>query len=162
MPNAIYAANGSQITFKSSAGTVTFTPTSVATGAGRISARWDRGAGSLPARYKWRAVTKAGAALTVGNQMEIYLSTSDGTYADGNQSTSDAAFTSTDKRMNLQPVGAVVADSTSNGEVQVASGEVVIKDRYVSVVWWNLLGQSLSGTAGDHVFILQPVNDEVQ
>lgn len=162
MANKVYAAPETAISFKSSGGDVTFTPTSVANGAGRISAQWDRGTGSKPMRYKWRAKTKAGAALAVGTQLEIYFSTSDGTIQDGNQSTSDAAFAAGDKRRNLQPVGVIEADSTSNGEPQYASGVVWIFDRYVSVVWWNALGQALSGTAGDHEFTLTAVPDEVQ
>lgn len=162
MANKVYAAPETAIVFKSSGGDVTFTPTSVANAAGRISAQWDRGSGSKPARYYWRAVTKAAAALAVGVQLEIYFATSDGTYIDGNQSTSDAAFSATDKRRNLQAVGVIEADSTTNGEVQIASGIVWIFTRYVSVVWWNALGQSLSSTASDHLFTLTPIPDEVQ
>lgn len=154
MASKVYNAPETAITFKASGGTVVFTNTSVANAAGRISAQWDRGAGSQPGLYKWRATTKAGAALVVGNVLEIYFATSDGTIEDGNQSTSDAAFSATDKRRNLQPVGTIVADSTSNGEVQNGSGVVEILDRYVSVVWWNALGQTLSGSAGDHIFTL--------
>ena len=162
MPSKIYSAPETAITFKSSGGIVTFTPTSVANGAGRISAQWDRGAGSKPTRYKWRVKTKAAAALVVGTELEIYFATSDGTIVDGNQGTADAAVSAADKRRNLQPVGTIRADSTSNGEVQHGSGIVWIFDRYVSVVWWNALGQALSGTAGDHEFILTPVPDEIQ
>jgi len=162
MANKIYGAPETAITFKSSGGTVLFTPTSVANAAGRISTQWDRGAGSQPMRYVWRATTKAAAALAVGNQLQIFFATSDGTNVDGNQGTTDAAFAATDKRNNLWYVGAIVADSTTNGEVQTASGTIEIFTRYVSVVWWNALGQALSGTAGDHLFTLTAVSDEIQ
>lgn len=162
MANKIYGAPESAVTFKASGGDVTFTPQNVSSGAGRISAQWDRGAGSKPTVYVWRAVTKAAAALAVGVALEIYFATSDGTSVDGNQGTADAAFTSSDKRRNVKYVGAVISDSTSNGEVQVASGLVEIRSRYVSVVWWNALGQALTNTAGDHTFSLTPVPDEVQ
>ena len=162
MANKVYVNPETAITFKASGGDVVFTNTSVANAAGRISAQWDRGSGAKPARYVWRAHTKAGAALAVGNALEIYFATSDGTDVDGNQGTSDAAFSAADKRRNLQFVGLVVADSTSNGEVQIASGVVEIYTRYVSVVWWNGLGQTLSSTAGDHTFTLTPVPDEIQ
>jgi len=162
MSNKIYGASETPIVFKSSLGDVTFTPTSVANGAGRISARWDRGAGSKPSLYKWRVHTKAAAALAVGTPLEVYLATSDGTDEDGNLGTADAAFASADKRRNLQYVGAINADSITNGEVQIASGLVEIRDRYVSVVWWNALGQALSATATDHTFTLTPVPDEIQ
>lgn len=165
MANKVYGQYESAITFKASGGTVLFTPTSVANNAGRISDRYDRGGGApfaKPTLYIWRVVTKAGAALAVGTALEVYLATSDGTSADGNQGTSDAAFSAADKRRNLQYLGALIADSTSSGEVQIASGLVEIRERYISVVWWNTLGQSLSGTAGDHSFTLTPVPDEIQ
>lgn len=164
MANLIYQAPGTTVTFKSSGGDVTFTNTSVSNGAGRISAQWDRGAGSKPGLYRWEATTKAAAALAVGVTLEIYLATAhvSSSQIDGNQSTADAAFSATDKRRNLQWVGAIVADSTTNGEVQNASGTVFITARYVSVVWWNALGQALSGTAGDHVFTLTPYPAEIQ
>lgn len=164
MANLIYHAPGTPITFKSSGGDVTFTPTSVANAAGRISAQWNRGAGSMPGLYRWEAITKAGAALAVGAVLEIYLATAhvSSSQIDGNQSTSDAAFSAADKRRNLQVVGSIVADSTSNGEIQTASGWVLITARYVSVVWWNALGQTLSGTASDHSFTLTPYPLEIQ
>ena len=162
MPNKVYVAPETPIVFKSSGGDVTFRPMNVGNGAGRISARWDRGAGAKPGWYKWRAKTKAASALTVGNQLEIYLATSDGTNADGNQSTTDAAFSAGDKRRNLQPIGTLNADSATNGEPQIGSGVIFIADRYVSVVWWNAFGVALSGTATDHEFSLTPIPDEIQ
>lgn len=162
MANKIYIDPEAAITFKASGGTVLFTPTSVANNAGRISTQWDRGAGAVPSRYIWRAHTKFAAALAVPASLEIYFATSDGTDVDGNQGTTDAAFSAADKRRNLQFVGTINADSTSNGEVQIASGVVEIFARYVSVVWWNAMGQALTGTAGDHTFSLTAVPDEVQ
>lgn len=162
MANKIYVAPETAVSFKASGGTVTFTPKNVANAAGRISAQWDRGSGSVPGRYYWRAHTKFQAGLTVGNALEIYFATSDGTDVDGNQGTSDAAFSAADKRRNLHYVGSVVADSTSSGEVQIGSGVVEIYTRYVSVVWWNASGQTLTNTDGDHTFTLTPVPDEIQ
>lgn len=162
MANKIYTIQETAITFQESGGTVTFTPKNVADNAGRISAQYDRGATAKPALYWWRAVTKAAAALAVGKTLQIYLATSNGTNVDGNQGTSDAAFSSIDKLRNLQYVGSVFADSTSSGEVQVASGLVEIRERYISVVWWNDFDQALTNTAGDHIFSLTPVPDEIQ
>lgn len=162
MANKIYVNPETAITFKASGGDVVFTPKNVASAAGRISAQWDRGSGAKPGRYVWRVHTKASAGLTVGNALEIYFATSDGTDVDGNQGTSDAAFSAADKRRNLQFVGSVVADSTSSGEVQIGSGVVEIFVRYLSVVWWNAFGQTLTNTDGDHTFTLTPVPDEIQ
>lgn len=167
MANKIYHATETAVIFAESGGTVSFTPKNISSGVGRISAQWDRGSGSKPRRYKWYAKTKAAAALSVtsAKSLEIYLATArDGanTVVSGNQGTTDAAFASGDKRNNLQRVGFVLADSTSNGEVQIGSGEVLISDRYISVVWWNNFGQALTNTAGDHEFVLVPIPDEIQ
>ena len=162
MPNKVYVAPESAVVFAPSGGTVTFTPTSLANSAGRVSAQWDRGAGSKPILYRWRAKTKAAAALAIGTRLEIYIATSDGSIVDGNVGTADAALSSADKRTNLQQIGVIGSDSTSNGETQQASGLVEIRDRYVSVVWYNALGQALTGTDGDHSFSLTPVPDEIQ
>lgn len=164
MANEIYQLPGTTITFKASGGDVTFTPTSVSNGAGRISAQYDRGSGAKPGLYRWEAITKAAAGLAVGAALEISLATAhvSSSQIDGNQSTSDAAFSATDKRRNLQYVGSVVADSTSSGEIQTASGLVFITARYISVVWWNAFGQALSSTAGDHVFTLTPYAPQIQ
>lgn len=158
-----YFAPESSITFGSNSNTVLFTPKNVASAAGRISAQYDRGSGSKPGLYRWEAKSKYGSALTVGNALEIYLATSqDGSTIDGNQSTTDAAFSAADKRRNLQYVGSVVADSTSSGEVQVGSGTVMIYSRYISVVWWNAMGQTLTNVDADHVFTLTPYPPEMQ
>lgn len=165
MATKVYVATETAIVFKASGGDVTFTPQNVASGAGRVSAQWDRGSGSKPGRYKWYAKTKAGSALTAGNRLEIYFAyalDTDATQVDGNVGQSDAALATSDKRRNLMPVGYVEADSTTNGEVQVASGEVWITSRYVSVVWYNNFGQTLTNTAADHVFTLVPKPDESQ
>lgn len=161
MANKIYYNPETAHTFSSS-GNTTFTPQNISNAAGRISAQWDRGSGVQPSLFVWRAKSKAAAVLVAGTRLEIYLSTSDGTIQDGNLGTSDAGVSTVAKLNNLRPVGAIVADSTTNGEPQYASGYVEIRDRYVSVVWWNALGQSLTNTAGDHEFILTPVPDEVQ
>ncbi len=162
MANKVYGATESAITFKASGGTLALTLTSLANGAGRISAQWDRGAGSKPTLYKWRGVVKAAAALAVGVPLEVYLATGDGADIDGNQSTADAAFAASDKRRNLQYVGSILGDSVSNGELQKGSGLVEIRDRYVSLVIWNAMGQALTGAAADHYFSLTPVPDELQ
>jgi hypothetical protein len=161
MPNQVYYAPGTPVTFKASGGTVTFTPQNMSHTAGRISAQWDRGAGSLPALFEWRAKTKVSSAAAIGTRLEIYLVTSDGTIIDGNLGTSDAAFADGNKRANLRTLGSIPCDSTTD-TVQMSSGIVEIRSRYISVVWWNQFGQVLTNVAGDHEFILTPVPDEIQ
>lgn len=163
MANKIYVAPESAIVWKSSGGTYTFTPTSVANAAGRIGAQGDLGSASHSGWYRWRAKTKCGTAGTVGRAVRIYIATSDGTIEDGNLSTADAGVSSEDKTRNLLFVGCIVVDKASDAtEPFQASGIVYLPYRYVSPVWWNDTAQALSSTAGDHEFQLIPIPDEIQ
>ena len=162
MPNKIYIAPEAAIVFKSSGGTVTFTPTSLGNNAGRVSARHDRGTGSRAARFEWRAKTKCATAPAVGTLLYVYLSTSDGASADGELGTADAALPALDRRRNLQLLDTVACDEASATRFFIKSGLIEVTSRYLSVVWVNEFGVSLSATAGDHEFSLTPVPDEVQ
>jgi hypothetical protein len=165
MANPIYTCRGTDVVFAPSGGDAALTPTSIADASGRISAEWDRGAGALPCRYFFKLTTKAASALTLGKALELYMCSSNqsGANYEGNQNaTADAAFAAADKRNNLEYVGCVLADSTTSGEPQVASGYVTIVNRYVRFVWWNAFGVALSSTAADHELRLTPVWDEVQ
>ena len=54
----VYETPGSTVAFRGSGGTITLTPQNEGTAKGRISNQWDRGAGSQPARYRWRMKTR--------------------------------------------------------------------------------------------------------
>lgn len=162
MANKIYAAPETAITFQDSGGTVVLSLQNLAFGAGRISARRDRGAGSQPVVYEWRAVIQFETAPALDEVVEIYLSTSDGTYADGTIGTADAALTS-DKRKNLKLLGLVRADTTSVTTDIVASGIVEIYSRYFSIGVWNgSAADNLENTANASKIILTPYPPEIQ
>lgn len=162
MANLIYTASQTAITFKESGGDAVITLINLGFGAGRISAQYDRGAGSKPMRYSWKAKLQFETAAAVGELVEIYLAQSDGTYVDGVLGTSDAALT-TDKRRNLDMIGVVVVDTTSTATDIVASGICYIWQRYFSVGVWNAsAGDNLENTANANVIIFTPIPDEVQ
>lgn len=162
MANAIYRALGTTLSFRDSGGDAVLTLQNLAFGAGRVSARYDRGAGSLPRLYHWRAVVQFETAPIVGELVEIYIFESDGTYMDGTLGTSDAAL-GTDKRKNGKLIGVVVADTTSVTTDIVASGMCIINQRYFSVGVWNgSAGDNLENTSNASRVNLTPVNDEIQ
>ncbi len=162
MANLIYTASQTAITFKESGGDAVITLLNLGYGAGRISAQYDRGAGSKPMRYSWKAKLQFETAPAVGELVEIYLAQSDGTYVDGVLGTSDAALT-TDKRRNLDLIGVVVVDTTSTATDIVASGVCYIWQRYFSVGVWNAsAGDNLENTANANVIIFTAIPDEVQ
>lgn len=163
MPNKVYRAVEAAITFRDSGGDVVLGLQNLAFGAGRISARYDRGAGSLAQLHEVRAVVQFETAPALGEAVEIYLFQSDGTYMDGTLGTADAAMGS-DKRKNGMLIGAVIADTTSATTDIVASFQnVPISSRYYSIGVWNAsAGDNLENTANASRVIVTPMPPEIQ
>lgn len=161
MANAIYTGFGTPITLGDSGQTAVLTLQNLATLAGRISARVDRGAGSLPTWYLCRVTVQFDTAPVLGEQVEVYLASSDGTNPDGEVGTADAALT-TDKRRNLQIVGFLYVDTTSATVNITASFPVLIFTRYFSVGVWNATADALENTANASKITLTPFYDEIQ
>jgi hypothetical protein len=158
----VYETPGTTVTFRGSGGTVTFTPQIEGQAKGRISNQWDRGAGSQPARYKWRMKTRWVATATSGDALRIYLITSDGANPDGTLSATDTELGIEAPLMgNCQFIGAVV--SAGVNQVEASSGVCLIHDRYVQVAVWNgSATKGLTNTETDHIFTLIPIPDDIQ
>lgn len=162
MANKVYTAPETTITFRDSAGDVVMTLQNLATGAGRVSARYDRGAGSKPKLHEVTVVIQQESNGTAGEVIEVYLFQSDGTYMDGTLGASDAALT-TDKRRNGMLIGVVVIDNTTNSvDVVARFTDVPITSRYYSLGVWNATAVSLKNTANTSRIIVTPIPDEVQ
>lgn len=163
MPNKIYGALETPIVFRDSGGDVVITLINLAFGAGRVSARYDRGAGSKARTHEVRAVIQFETAPAIGESVDIYLFQSDGTYADGTIGTVDAALT-TDKRRNGMLIGSVIADTTSAATDIVATFQnVPISSRYYSIGVWNgSAADNLENTSNACRIIVTPNPDELQ
>jgi hypothetical protein len=163
MPNKIYRASETPITFRDSGGDVVITLQNLAFGAGRVSARYDRGAGSVAKLHEVTGVFQFETAPALGEAIEIYLFESDGTYMDGTLGTSDAALSS-DKRRNGMLIGAVIADTTSvTTDIIARFKDVPITSRYYSIGVWNAsAGDNLENTANASRVIVTPMPDEIQ
>jgi hypothetical protein len=161
MPTLIYQNEEAAITWLASGGTNAFTPTSLASSAGRQGAYHDFGTGARSRMFAWRAWIKPGATRVVGEAVRIYLVTSDGTIADNDDGTGDAAVSASDKLRNLRQIGAIVIDENA-AVTMAASGFIEIAARHAAPVFWNGTANSLSATAADFGFSLTPVPDEVQ
>jgi hypothetical protein len=159
----VYLAGGTPVTFKDSGGTVVLSLVNLQAAAGRISAQWDRGAGALPGRYRMRCVFPLQAAHTavLGEQIEVYLATSDGTDVDGTVGVADAALT-TEKRRNLAYVGSVVVDVVAGDAKLTATFTVELFERYVSVGVWNATTDDLQNDANASCITLTPYPDDIQ
>ena len=164
MANKIYNAIETAIVFADSAQTpdANLTLSALASGAGRVSARYDRGAGSKAGVYKWRATFQMGTAGVVGQAIDLYLSSSDGTNPDGEEGTTDAALGSADSLKNMIHIGSVTVDTTSTNTDITASGMCVIPDRYFSPVVDNNTDDALRTDTSVHSVSFTPVPLEVQ
>jgi hypothetical protein len=162
MANLIYRAIETPLSFRDSGGDAVITLKNLGFGAGRVSARYDRGADSRARLFHWRAVIQYETAPVIGELAEIYLFESDGTYEDGKVGTADAAL-GTEARANGKLVGVVRVQSTSTATDNIASGMCIINERYVSVGVWNAsAGDNLEDTTNACRVILTPVPDEIQ
>lgn len=162
MPNKIYIAPETALTWTDTGGDYTLDLGSLAADGVRVGARGDLGSASRASDYEWRVVIDGFAtAPVVGEHVDIYLSTSDGTNEDGDVGTADAAGT-TNQLNNLKYLGQAVVQSTTAGDQLIASGYCNIDARYVSPVIHNNTADALNGTSDAHKFILTPVPPEVQ
>jgi len=161
MANKIYQHDETAITWLSSGGTETFTPTSLATVSGRQGAHHDFGTSARSRLFAWRAWIKPGTTRVVGQGIQIYLKTSDGSHPDNDDGTGDAALSSADKLRNIRQLGAIVIDENAAVEM-VASGIVEIGARYAAPIFFNGTANTLSTTASDYGFSLTPIPDEIQ
>lgn len=162
MPNKVYVARETPIVWSDTTGDLAMTLNNLAAGAGRIGARKDFGAGSTSQWYSWRLTVQFETAPVVGETIEIYLATSDGTEEDAQVGTTDAALGSTDDRKNLHLIGILIVTSTDADHDMTASGICRIPTRYVSPVVFNNTADNLQATNDTGEFTLTPIPDEIQ
>jgi hypothetical protein len=164
--NLIYTKPGAAITLGSNSDTVHRTPKNIATGAGRISDAYDRGAGARPSRYRWRLKTKWAATPTLLDYVFVYLITSSQAatpaMTDGGFTFGDAALaTNLGLIYNCQQIGGVYAEAAD--QAFSSGGICYIYDRYCAVACWMVSAtKALTNTDADHQFSLIPIPDEVQ
>ena len=151
------------ITFGDSAQSpsATMALTGLVSGAGRVSARFDRGAGAHAAEYEWRCTITLTGTNVVDATVEVYISSSDGTDPDGEVGTADAALT-TSKRKNLKFIGVVVVDQTATNTNMTGSGLVWIPSRYMSLGLWNATTLPFQTSTTANHCSLTPMPNEIQ
>jgi hypothetical protein len=158
----IYGLIESDITWLASGGSAVFTPTSLAASTGRQGALYDFGTSAAPRIFTWRAWVKFATTPVVGETIDIYLKTSDGSHPDNDDGTGDAAVSAEDKLKNLIRIGSITVDEASTTPEFAASGEIAIYHRYGAPVFWNATVDALSSTAADHGFKLTEVPAQAQ
>ena len=98
----------------------------------------------------------------VGETVDIYLSTSDGTEEDGQEGVADAALADVNSLFNMNFIGSLVVTSTDADHDMTASGICRITTRYVSPVIHNNTANNLQATNDTGEFTLTPIPPEVQ
>ena len=161
MASKVYVARETAIVWSDSAGDMVITLNNLAAGAVRVGARKDWGAGSTSEWYEWRLTVQFATAPVVGETIDIYLSTSDGTEEDGQLGVADAAG-DTNSIKNMHFIGALVVTSTDADHDMTASGICRIATRYVSPCIYNHTTDNLRATNDTSEFTLTAIPPEVQ
>lgn len=162
MPNLIYTVQESAITFQDSSGSAVITLANLAAATGRVSAQYDRGAADMATRYTVRCKFEKGVAGVVGQIINVYVFTSDGTNVDGTVGTADAALTA-NQALNAFLILPVVVNTTStNTAITQSFGPLEIPFRYISIGVMNSTTGLLRNTANANTIKLTPIPDEIQ
>ncbi len=164
MSSKAYAVRENQTRWSDSDGDLVMATQNLAAAAGRIGAQLDLedANGKKAGRYHWRATVQMETAGVVGETVDLYGSTSNGTNPDGEEGIADAALSSTDKLKNMLFIDSIVIDTTSTAADITASGHIWLTDRYFSPVIHNNTADGLKNTANVSEFILTPAPDEGQ
>lgn len=160
MPNKVYIARETPTVWSDTAGDLALTLNNLAASAGRVGARLDLGTGSTSEWYSWRLTVQFETAPVVGETVEIYLATSDGTEEDGQVGTANAAIAA-DDRKNLQLIGILTVTSATVDHDMTASGICRIPTRYVSPVIYNNTADNLQATNDTGELTLTPIPPEI-
>ena len=165
VPNKIMAVPGTPVIFGDTGG-ILWNLTGMTANTGQYSTRFDKNtivtpSGAMP--YKWTARCRFQAAvgMTIGDAVEWYLSTSDGTFADGTLGTTAASLV-TDKRKNLRLMMTTIVDQTAASVTMESSIDLDIYPRYFSLGAWNATTQSFLASTTAHGCSMTPQNLEIQ
>lgn len=162
MANKVYVARETPTVWSDTAGDLALGLNNLATNVGRIGARLDLGAGSTPSDFEWRLTVQFATAPVVGETIDVYLSTSNGTRPDGEEGVADANLGNQDSVRNMTLLGSLVVTSAAQDHDMTASGVCRITTRYVSPVIDNSTADALKATNDTSEFTLTPIPPELQ
>lgn len=168
MPNKIYQAPETSITWTDTGGDELLDLGGLATNSLKMGAYYDRGSGSKSGKYRYQLIIDGfDTAPVVGETISLYISQSnDGTNFDGQPTTApttsaEGTITADQAKNCLYVDSATVYSTTAGDELQI-SGEVYLSGQYISPVVYNKTADALLSTSDAHKFILTPIPDEVQ
>lgn len=150
----IYHSLGTPLTFHDSGGTAALALQNLAPGVGVISARV---AVARPGLHRVRGIFQFETAPLLGETVEIYVATSDGTYADGVVGTASAALTLDQVRNLGQPVCIVKAQTIATATDNIGSELFYLISAFFSIGVVNRsAADNLENTANASRVIVEP------
>ncbi len=128
----------------------------LAAGAVRIGARKDLGAGATDETFNVRLTVQFDTDCVVGETVDVYVATSDGTEEDGQVGVADALIAVAELD-NLMFVGSLVVTTTTVDIDRTASFVARITTRYFSPVVYNNTADNLQNTDNTGEITFTPV-----
>lgn len=174
MPALILAGDGSRITFEASGGSAVLTLTSLASGAGRISAVISKSAGSREKFFNGALRTQLQSGLLAGEFIRIYIfelvearvGGSPAFLMPGDLPSTDSAIS--DEQRFIAAGGVLIATlevpPSPAADTQYVSSTMDYESRAeeYSMGVWNATSAAFTATASEHELYTQDVDDESQ
>ncbi len=149
---------GTPIVWSDSGADLAMTLNNLAAGAARIGARKDQGAGATDEIFEVRLTVQFETAPAIGETVDVYVSTSDGTEEDGQEGVADALLGTVESLKNMNQIGSLIVTSTDAAHDMTASFVVRILTRYFSPVVYNQsVGDNLKATANTSKITFTPI-----
>ena len=162
MANKVYIAREASVVWSDTAGDFVMTLNDLDAGVARIGEQKDWGAGSTSEWYEWRLTVQFETAPVVGETVDVYLSTSDGSEEDGQAGWTNIDVSDNNLLKNMHYIGSLVVTSVDAGSDMTTSGICRIATRYVSPVIHNNTADNLKATNDLSEFTLTPIPPEIQ
>lgn len=171
--NKILGARGTRVTFEASGGTVVLTLTSLAAGAGRISATHDKGAGSQEKHYIGGGLLQFATTPVAGEIIRYYLieqieARNGGSPAfkvPGDLGSGDAAVADEDRFLAAGVlIGRLIVPPSPAADTEYVSipFDFVTRARKFQIGVWDATADALTATATEHEVYLIDVDDEIE
>lgn len=162
----IHSLEGTHVKWADSGADLVLTFKGLATTAGRQGAVKNFGTTARPIKHRWVCSVHfdTATAPVVGETVDIYWKSGDGTDFDNDDGTGDAALSSTDKLKNLLFLGSIVVDEAAADVPMQASGIIWIMGSQGMPVIHNNTADTLDDDTAptDSFFELIPLPSQAQ
>jgi hypothetical protein len=162
--NKILVSKGTALLFADAAQAedVTLTMSAIAAGAGQCSNQYTKtGANVKSQNWEMRVHLQLTGTNVVGEVVEFYVATSNGTYTQGAIGSTNAALSS-NARKNLTFAGVLIVDQTATNTNMIAAFDVTIKEALFQVCFWNATTLPLKTDTAVHGIQMTPMDIEIQ